>query len=171
MILSKMVDFLTQELVTNVSDSLTPKSIKIGRFQQDPVKSLIHVSLHPGDPEDPAFRDGIITLEQMANISIDLDWAREIGGGELWWRRFSAVLGCYWVQDRLDEITAMDNSYIVYGRLCQAIPKINLSNMIDEFGEQPLYTFLYGTTFFEGGGKNQYIWRGKVLWQVLTSKP
>jgi hypothetical protein len=172
MILYKMLDHLTQKLITDMgSDPIIPETIKIGRFQENPVKSVIYISLHPGDPEDPSFRDGIITLEQMQNIAVDLDWAREIGGGELWWRRFSAVIGCYWIQDRLDELTAMDNSFIMYGRLCTAIQQFDTSNLIDEFGEQPIMPFLYGSTFFEGGGKNQFIWRGKVLWQVLTAKP
>jgi len=171
LILNRMLEHLANVLIAQATDDLVPETIKIGRFQENPVKTVVYVSLHPGDPEDPAFRDGIVTLEQMQNIGIDLEYPREIGGGQLWWRRFTAMIGCYWMQDRLDEWTAMDNSYVIEGRLCSAIQSVDLNNLIDEFGEQPLMPFLYGSTFFEGGGKDQYIWRGKVLWQVLTARP
>ena len=64
----------------------------------------------------------------------------------------------------------MNNSFDAYGRLCSVVPTMEASAYADDFGESGIKTFLYGSTFYEGGGNNNYLWRGKVLWQCLTAK-
>ena len=39
----------------------------------------------------------------------------------------------------------------------------------DERAKPPV--FVESHSFFESGGKKQYIWRGKLLWRVLTWRP
>jgi hypothetical protein len=52
------------------------------------------------------------------------------------------------------------------------IERTQVSDLVDEFGEQALMIAVYASTFFEGGGPpSDYIWRGNVYWQVLTSRP
>lgn len=172
MLLNEMQTHLENQLITLVpsNDPYRLGLVKVGRFQEDPTKTISYVALQPGDPEDTNWKDGIVTVEQMENVGLNL-YAREIGGGELWWRRFTASIGCYWLQDRLEEDEAMEASYMIMGRLCSAIPQLNVGGLVDDFSEIAQFTILYATTFFQGGGPKKYIWRGKVMWQVLTERP
>ena len=167
MILNAMLIHLELKLQTELPSNERVGLIKVGRFQENPTKVSTYISLAPGDPDDPNYQDGIASIKDIENIGLKVD-AREIGGGELWWRRFTATVGCYWIEDRLDEDEALEQSYLVMGRLCNAIPLLNIGGLIDQFGEEAQYPFLYATTNFEGGGQEKYIWRGKAKWQVLT---
>lgn len=170
MLLQSMLIHLEQKMQTELPASERVGIIKIGRFQDNPAKVSTYITLSPGDPDDPSFQDGIVSLEDMKNIGINFP-AREIGGGELWWRRFTANVGCYWIEEKLDEEEALEQSYLIMGRLCDAIPLLNISGLSDQFGEIAVQPFLYATTNFEGGGAEKYNWRGKAKWQVLTERP
>lgn len=164
---------LQDELITQIPTGTPSRAsiVKIGRFQDDPTLYPISVSISPGDQDDPDYRDGIVTLDQMHNLGFDAP-AREIGGGQIWWRRGIIKLQCFYVIERYAESVALGHAFEILGRIENCIETIPLNGITDSYGEQAIAPFLYGNTFFESGGPPaDYIWRGKILWSVLTYRP
>jgi hypothetical protein len=113
----------------------------------------------------------MIGAADMENLGLKLP-SGEIGGGHLWWRRGRIELGVYFVRERLEQIVAGDYAHKVLGRAMYWLERADVSDLVDEFGEQALWIYVYASSFFEGGGPtNQYYWRGEILYQVLTERP
>jgi hypothetical protein len=161
---------LQKSMIDDIAvDDLTRAGlVKVGRFQDNPTTTGIFISIQGGDLDDPNYRDGIITLDEMDNIQFRMP-AREIGGGEMWWRRGTIRFGCYYIKEKLSEEDAADAAYTVYQRIQDTVNGVYIkASSGDETAQQ---IFLYGGTMFESGGPpSSYIWRGKVLWQCLTER-
>lgn len=141
------------------------------RFQGDPIDQKIYAYVTDGDPKDPYTMDGRIDAIDADTLGLRVP-AGEIGGGHLWWRRGRVVFGCYYLADNLEQLPSADYAHIVLGRIETAIERTIVTDLVDEFGERAHKIFLTSTAFFEGGGPDdQYLWRGEVLWQVLTQRP
>lgn len=176
-----VVDMLLQRMVeTLVADCQTPFGtedvtratiVKKGLLQTAKVENVVQLGVTGGDHEDPNLRDGIITLESMQNIGLEM-MPREVGGGQYWWRRGVVRIEAFWINKRLNEDDSHKAAYSVLGRVEESIDKMSVTGLVDSFGEGVHYVFCFGNTFFEsGGGSNQYIFRGKVFWQALTERP
>jgi hypothetical protein len=177
-IVNMLIDALVEHLTTEMRAGLTPSdltypdTIKRGLLQQEKIIKNVALGVTGGDHEDPNLRDGISTLEELPNIGWIVP-VREVGGGQTWWRRGVVRLECYFVRERLTEEQAFVAAYEVLGRLQSVIETLNLSGLgEDDYGERALQIFCYGNTYSESGGPPKtYIFRGKVLWQVLTERP
>jgi hypothetical protein len=173
LILTAIKDKLTNDLQTVIpaDDPARVKLVKIGRISgENPLKDNVYLAISPGDPEQPDWVDGIVTLETMKNIAFRVE-PREIGGGQMWWRRGIIQVGAFYVREKYPEETATTHAYTVLGRVLHSITNMPVYHLTDEFGEQAQLMFLYGHTFNESGGSSSYIWRGKILWQCLTEQP
>lgn len=172
LILEELKTYLTTKLIEEISSSDLSKAteVKIGRFQDDPLESNVYVAISPGDPTKE-WEDGIVTLESMQNIGFNID-PREVGGGETWWRRGVAQIGCFYINERLNEEEAMLNAHNTLHRLMYALRNAPVGGITDEYNEKSVKMFVAAHQFSESGGpEDQYIWRGKVWWQVLTEQP
>jgi hypothetical protein len=169
LITERIADHLTTKLQTLVSadDPIRANEVKVGRFQDTPTDFTVWVAVQAGDPEEPNAKDGIVSLGDFENIHVVVP-PREIGGGSRWWRRGVIQFGCYFIDREEDE--ARNLSYEVVGRICNYLETVKVSDLLDDFDEQAIKTYLFGQTMFEGGGPGSYIWRGKVLWQCLTER-
>jgi hypothetical protein len=164
---------LYTKLITEVSSSDPTKAtvVKIGKFQDDPLKDNIYAAISPGDPERLEWADGIVTLESMQNVGFNID-PREVGGGEVWWRRGIVQVGTYFITQRYTETQAITYAHTFLARLENALQNTPVAGIEDTYGERAVLLFVSGNQFSETGGPpNQYIWRGKVWWQVLTERP
>ena len=173
LILDALVAHLIETMRTNVdpTDLTYADVVKKGLLQSDKTQKNVQIGVSGGDHEDPLYTDGIVTMDKMPNIGFSLP-AREIGGGQMWWRRGVARIECFFVRERLTEDEAHENGYEVLGRLMSSIEDTNLYGLTDDFGEHAVKIFCFGNTFFESGGPpKQFIFRGKVLWQCLTERP
>jgi hypothetical protein len=173
LILTKLVDDLTAALITNIPDGDATKAdvVKRGLLQQDKVSRNIEIGVTGGDHDDPNYTDGIIDLQRMPQVGFYAP-AREVGGGELWWRKGVARVDCFFVRERLTEDESFEAAYKILGRIEKAIALSNMSGLTDEFGEKAIKVFCYGNTFFQSGGPpKSFIFRGKILWQCLTERP
>lgn len=174
MILEALRDYLKVTMMDNVSSSDVSRAtqVKIGRFQEDPLESNVYVAVSPGDPtESGDWVDGIVTLESMQDVGFYID-PREVGGGETWWRRGVAQLGVFYINERLEEEDAIIGAYNALHRLLWALRNAPVGGLIDEYNERSVKMFVAAHQFRESGGPpDQYIWRGKVYWQVLTEQP
>ena len=153
------------------SDPTYAHHVKIERYQSDPVKQNVQLAVAGGNLDDPNYMDGIVTLDELHDIGFYAP-AREIGGGQLWWRRGIVQIGAFWVIDRFDEETAQEHAYTILGRVLANIENLDVASIEDDFGEIAIKLFVYGDEFFRSGGPPaNYIYRGKVYWQCLTERP
>jgi hypothetical protein len=173
LILDKIVAKLTEVMQTNVdtTDITYADLVKKGLLQEPKLTKNVALGVTGGDHDNPDYMDGIVTLEDMQNIGWTAS-AREVGGGQLWWRRGVVRVECFFVRERLEEPAAFQAGYEVLGRVEANIENINLSGVVDDFDERAIRLYCIGNTFFESGGKPKtFIFRGKVLWQCLTERP
>lgn len=174
MLLETIKDYLTIKLIDEISTSDLSRAseVKIGRFQEDPLQTNVYIAISPGDPlKTGDWEDGIVTLESMQRVGFLID-PREVGGGEMWWRRGIAQIGVFYINERLDEEEAMLNAHNTLHRLLWALRGAPVGGLTDDYNEKSVKMFVAAHQFSESGGPpDQYIWRGKVWWQVLTEQP
>ena len=177
MIVNMLLDALVSQITSHMRSGLStsdleyPEIVKKGLLQEDRTKKNVQLGVTGGDHEDPLYVDGIVTLETFKNIAWRVP-PREFGGGEMWWRRGVVVCSCYFIREKLTEDQAHEAAYNILGRLENCIDTTPLSGLTDSFGEQANTIFCYGNTFFQSGGPpKSFIFRGKVFWTCLTSRP
>jgi hypothetical protein len=172
MVLDALVAHLTTTMITNIADKTTKATlVKKGLLQVDKIASPIEIGITGGDHENPDYRDGIVTLGSQDAIAMELP-AREIGGGQFWVRRGVARLECFFVTKNYSETVAHEKAYDILGRLSSEIEQCAIGGMTDDYGEIAGRMYCFGNTFFQSGGPpDQYIFRGKILWQFFTERP
>ncbi len=173
LILHRMLDVLKEGLQTTVDPNLLTYAdvVKIGLLQTDKTSKNVQIGISGGDHEAPDYRDSIITDRDLQDIGIEFP-GREVGGGQLWWRRGVVRVECFFIRERLTEEAAFTAGYEVLGALEELIERTDLNGLVDDFNEKAICIFCYGNTFFESGGPpKSYIFRGKVFWTVLTERP
>lgn len=172
MILYRIKESLESSLVDEVPDENPTRAvlIKVGRFQDNPVDNNVSVAISGGDFEDPAYIDGRVDHQDLNDITIKNIPVGEIGGGEYWWRRGSINFQVFFIRQSFVEDVALQYAYDFYGRLVKAVGRVDLNGLRDDYGEL-VYNLplVESVSFFESGGPpNKYIWRGKLLFRVLT---
>ncbi len=174
LLLERFKDHLTTALKTDISDDNEKADfVEVGRFQDDPTVNNIYITIQGGYLSKPEYMDGIVTLDEMHRVGMDYIPPRETGGSgqQHWWRRGTCQIGCYFIGKGLSEVLARTSAYNVFGRLSSNIENVAVSDLTDSFGETAHSAYLYATEFQQGGGPpTEYIWRGRVLWQVLTER-
>jgi hypothetical protein len=173
LIVTRLVEKLSQELITKISsgDPSRAGEVQAYRFQDNPLNPVNFVWVSAGNPNDPDYRDGRVTADQMEDLGMTLP-AGEIGGGHYWWRRGRVSLGCYYILKSFKQDVAAKHAHTFLGRVTYHTEHTNVADLVDEWGERAYYLWVPHSTFFEGGGPPaQYIWRGEVAWQALTHRP
>lgn len=174
MILDKIVERLILKCQTEIDpdDPTYADPVKKGLLQENKIKKNIGLGVESGDREDITYIDGIVSMEEFKNIGLDVP-PREVGGGELWWRRGVVRVECFFIQEKLPEDEAYIAAYEVLSRVQNNLQTINLTGVVDDSGERAIKLLSYANTFFESGGvkKEQLIFRGKVFWACLTERP
>ena len=171
MVLDALVKHLQKTMITDVTDKDTRATlIKKGLLQVDKIASPIEIGVTGGDHENPDYKDGIVTLGSQDNIAMEIP-PREIGGGQFWVRRGVARLEIFFITAAYTEDVAHNKAYEILGRLEKQIELCYIAGLTDDFGEIAGRLYCFGNTFFQSGGApNQFIFRGKVLWQFFTER-
>jgi hypothetical protein len=174
MICEELRSYLEVALVQNIPEDNPTRAVlvKVGKFQENPLDVNVSIAISPGDFEDPEYVDGRVDNPKFDGLKIANLMVSEIGGGEYWWRRGSIRVQCFFVRQRYDEDVAMRYAYDFLGRLQKKTAEAPLGLLVDDYGERakpPVYVESH--SFFESGGKGKFIWRGKLLWRVLTWRP
>lgn len=173
MILTRIKDKLTTTFITTMDEDypIYADTVKVGRFQENPNRKNVYIAIQSGDPDDLNFVDGIVSLDDFKDIAIEVP-PREIGGGQLWWRRGIVQYGLFFNKSNYAEEIAMEYAYELLGYMQRAMETIQVADLVDPYGEQAYYLFVFANTFTESGGPpKSYIWRGRMYWQCLTEKP
>jgi hypothetical protein len=175
LILDRLKDHLTEEMQTYVppGDETWAVTVKIGRFQADPTKENVALAISGGAFDDPNYADGRIDNPEFSSLMIRNLPVGEVGGGWYWWRRGTIDIRVYFIKQKFAEEASIDYGYTVHGRLIRAVETCPLTTLEDDFGETTNGTpYVEKTSFFQSGGpKNQYIFRGKLWWRILTHRP
>jgi len=172
MILFHLRDKLIEELHDAIPEGHPTQVVlvKIGRYKDSPHRNTLVVALSPGDPEDPTFIDGRTDNDEFNNLKV---YSRlpvgEIGGGEYWWRRYTAQLQVNYLRANFEEDLALKYAYEVHSRTIKAFQSITFTSLVDSFGEQAYGpSIIEGSSFFSSGSKTSFLWRGKLIARVLT---
>ena len=175
LILDRIVRDLETVCRTSISedDDTYADILKKGLLQNNKVQDNVAIGVTGGDHENPEYLDGIVSLEEHKNIGFDVSGIpREVGGGELWWRRGVARVECFFIREKLPEDEAYTAAYEVLARVQNTIPLIAVGDLIDSWDERAIKLFSYANTFFQSGGaEDSNIFRGKVFWSCLTERP
>lgn len=178
-IVNMLLDLIVEKLTANCRIGVNPTElsyvdeIKKGLLQSSKTSKNVQLGVTGGDHEDPNYLDTIITARGMQEaMGVDFNYAREVGGGQLWFRRGIVRIEAFFIRERLTEDEAHEAAYEILGRVSNVISGIDVSGMTDDFGETALQMFCYNNTFFETGGPpKSFIFRGKVAWSCLTERP
>jgi hypothetical protein len=173
MILDTVVTSLQKTMADDIEDLNTKATlVKKGLLQVNKIQNYIEIGVIGGNHEDPEYKDGIVTLARLPDMAMTIP-AREIGGTQVWQRRFMAMLEIYYILQQHTETEAFRYAYEVLGRLMSNIETIDVAGQTDDFGETSIsHPYVYEDTFFESGGPPQsYIFRGSIGFTVFTERP
>ena len=175
-VVNLLLDALVTHLGTQMNDGLETTAlnyvdnIKKGLLQENKLVKNVALGISGGDHDDPEYKDGIVTLEELKNIGFYVD-PREVGGSQVWWRRGTIRVECFFIREGLTENQAFDAGYEVLGHLEDNIENLDVTGIVDTYGERAIKVFCYANTYFESGGPpKSFIFRGKVFWQCLTER-
>ena len=169
LVVNAISDYLIIKMINEVSDDTKASIVKPYRFQYNPLEENVYCWISTGDPKEPFDMDSRVSFGEAENLGMRLP-AGEVGGGHLWWRRGTGEVGCYWVRKRYEQDVAAFKSHQVLGRAMHWIERTPVSSIVDEFGERAIAVYLYANNFYEGGGNDQFYWRGSIHWQILTER-
>ncbi len=172
MIAEMTTQFLLLELQSLVSrgDPTLAGLVRTGLLQQSPLSSGgINILTQYNDPDDEnAWRHSIIAAEESHKIGLMLP-AYEIGGGQMWFRRYTTKLTLFFKTGDTRE-SAQEEAQIIMSRAENAILTSPLPTGGDSYGEYALQNYLYASKNIEGGGPGQFIFYGCIWWQTLCEK-
>lgn len=142
--------------------------VRVGPLQASPLSAGINILMQFNDPQDvKAWPHTILNHAMARELGISMP-TYELGGGEMWLRRYTLELTQFF-RPGSDRVTAEELAQIILTRAEWAIRTSKLGGT-DDFGEIPLQTYLYTSVNTEGGGPGQFIFRGRIKFSVLTQK-
>lgn len=168
-------DLIVDAAVTDLQEAFPDFSlIRGGRMQENPLKNQegTYILVHINDPKDPkAWNDGVVSARRGDSPGQIWVPSYEIGGGEMWYRRFTTEFGYYATKQKDDRSEARMSAQWVKAKIEWTLRRSQrIPTLIDSFGEIAKQVRLYSSYAIEGGGPPaSFIWRGEVLWMVLTN--
>lgn len=170
MVIESVNNHLTEILQDDVdtTDSTRAGLVRPGLLQDDPTRFKVIAMTFPNDPD----ADGQWRSEIVVPNGNGADYnppPYELGGGEMWYRRFTVQLEMFFGA-RIDRDTSRQLATVILSRAERSIALAPVALGSDDFGEQGIQTRVMSSTLSQGGGDGQFIWYGKVWFQVLTGK-
>ena len=179
-VMNTILDYTNQALQRQLQDLVADDDpakaglVRIGQLQDDPtinlnlIGSSITVVSMMGDHDDPDKWPNVVWGGPGHEIRFDGP-AYEIGGGEMWWRRFTTKLDQFW-PDSYEREDARVQALEILSRAEHAIKTSPVLGITDDYGESALQINVVYSRNLEEGGPGQFIWRAKIWWQVATGK-
>ena len=168
LIIDAAIDKLVEDLSTNISDETKAGLIRDGRLQDDPTQYGITVLAYPNDPYDETWIHTVAKGKEHNLLGLDVP-PYEIGGGEMWWRRFTAQLVMFFEPD-VNRHEARMRAMVVLSRAEWSLSNLSIGDLGDTFGERGHKVFVVRSYTRHSGGTGTYIWKGMVNFVALTSK-
>jgi hypothetical protein len=176
-----IVSMITEAIVADLTDVLSTDDdsgsnlVRIGRLQDDPQAYDNPILVHENDPFDLGESWG---HQQYQNPGLTRSlWmgSVEIGGSELYLRRFTIELRLYLTARGLTRDQAKNIIDLVHGRCIHALrDSVRIPNLVDEFGEVALMCkngVVKSRMRLNGGPPDDWIGDGRIWFQVITQLP
>lgn len=157
-----IIEQLRKELMTD--DVAGAGLVRLGPLQDDPTDARINILVYENDREDP---DGWIHEQKRDEI--------EIGGTEMYKRRFTVQMQIYLNNQNLDRATAKEVIDLVHGRALHALRGSDIiAGVSDEFGERVIHSYNCvhkSRMLLRGGPPDSWIGEGKLWLSIETLIP
>jgi hypothetical protein len=159
----KLVTELLLNLQTNVSDNTKVTLVREGKLQDDPTVNYFTLLTHPGGEEFP----------DVLNDPGDNSYAapvREIGGSirNFYYRRRFKIEYSLFFNGENNRKVAHDKAQIIKGRAERTVAQLTMPGA-DSFGERAYDIQWVKSWIREDGGPGEFIWRGYMWVEFLTS--
>jgi hypothetical protein len=165
-ITQRVLDALWQTLSDETGDDDPTKArlIRAGLLQDDPTRYKISILVQPND------QDGDIPEWRHILAPKEIAPPYEIGGSEMWLRRFTVILNMFW-RPSLKREAAMHHANILLSKAEDTLTRLSMTGVgPDTFGETALDLRVKSSHLSPGGGDGQFINYGKIWFEVLTGK-
>ncbi len=166
-----IADYLVEVMQTLVDqdDPTNARMVRKGNLQDSPLKAFMNVLVQFNDPQDEkGWPHAILNHEIARSIGLINIQPYELGGGEMWLRRYTLELEEF-MQPGTGREDAERLAGIILSRAEHALKQAPLP-ATDDFNETPLQVFLSTSTNIESGGPGQFIFHGRIKFSVLTEK-
>ena len=165
-----------EEAFAGIDDYSGSDLVRLGRLMDDPEGYENPICVHENDPEDPNEWLHQQATEMPGYRSQWMPYGtREIGGGEVWVRRFTVELNIYLTREGLEREAAKGVMDTVHGRAHHALKDSKkLQGIIDDYGEIVWLSagcVVRSRMVLSGGPPSSWIGRGKLWLQVWTEIP
>ncbi|NIV33086.1 MAG: hypothetical protein GWN58_27655 [Anaerolineae bacterium] len=152
--------------------------VRLGRLMDDPEGYENPICVHENDPDNPdAWLHEQVQSPSSQNRALNpfqSPWF-EVGGSEVWVRRFTIELHIYLTREGLEREEAKAVIDTVHGRAIHALRNsARIPGLIDEYGEQVWMSrcgVAKSRMILAGGPPTNWIGRGKIWFQAFTHVP
>lgn len=159
-LVTSMNDTLNHDLIDVITSDTKAGLVRFGNLQDDPTIGQLNILIHRGNKE---WRDQLkLTDEGIYSPTY------EVGGMQWWWRRYIVQLTFFFDQE-LDRDVARVKANIVLSRVMRSLFDMSIPTTVDDFGESAHSLQIRDAYLNESGGEGEFIWRGEVLVEFLTS--
>jgi hypothetical protein len=165
-----MNDQLNADLIDLIFDDTKAGLVRFGELQDDPEKAKLNILIHRGDEtwKDELKLDDIGISTPTYEIGGVDENGNIIGWKQWWWRRFTIELILFY-PNQTDRDTQMNKSNIILQRVQRSLWDMTIPTDVDDFGEQANFMQIRDAYVDEGGGVGEFIWRGEVRVEFVTS--
>lgn len=169
-----LIVYFTEKLKEDLPSDTDSRAVFVssGLKTFDPSKKNRYVLVQPGDTETLSWRH---SSAWRKNAPIDVP-GYEIGGGAYYWRRMSIEVGAYFVKQKWDADRAWEAAAEFIERVEYFLAHSGVDNaakivgQTSQFGEVVLGLWLTDTKITPGGGENNYLWRARIRFDILTGR-
>jgi len=169
LVIDKVNDDLEVALIEKVerTDDTRAGLVRTGLLQDDPTIYKVSVLSYSNDVDrEDRWKHGVANYD-IASASNPPGY--EIGGGGMWFRRFTTKIEMYW-KSSFNRQKARLNANVVLSRAEHTIKQVNMNGLADTFGEYATAIYVRNSELYEAGGQGQFITHAKIWWEVLTYK-
>jgi len=175
-LIAEAIQGILEDAFEGIDDYSGSDLVRLGRLMDDPEGYENPICVHENDPDDP----GEWLHQQATQLpGHRTQWmpmgAFEIGGAEVWVRRFTVELNVYLTREGLEREAAKLVMDTVHGRAHHALHDENrLAGLRDEYGEVVWLSrncVVKSRMVLSGGPPASWIGRGKLWIQVWTEMP
>lgn len=169
MVIESVNSHLTDVLQDHVEldDPTRAGLVRGGLLQDDPTIPKVSILTFPNDSdqEDKWLNEIVVRNGNSADYNPP---PYEIGGGEMWYYRFTTALEMFFLP-KVNRDNSRVYSSIVLSRAKRAIAQAPIGLLgTDDFGETPIQMYTVASRLTQGGGEGEFIWHAKIWWQVLV---
>lgn len=160
---------LNTKLYIEPDDAAKAGIVRPGRLQADPTKTRISVTIHPGGEDWP---DELNTQAKGPGIhspTYVLGGSNAAyGHSQYWRRRFIIEFNIFFTS--VNRATTRKRAQVVFSRAAHALITWDIGAVVarDSFGEKPFFLQVSEIWMSEGGGDDNFNWRGEIYIECLT---